>query len=161
MVQRTIESEVERIRNGEVKIASARIDIPDSGEETFIVDVPEDKVAALISTQRANESTVLVDRYEDVTIDTSGTEFHVRNKKSGQSSTSNVTFEYGGTYTLSNKNGEGILPAGIGQQSTGIIGPSERSIVDAGDTVAVVLDNTSTQINTVGIEVEFIERNDT
>lgn len=159
MTQRTIDYKAEEVRNGRGKTASIRLSIESGGTETVVVqNNGNDKLLPIIGTSLTTPGDIHLDYYNDVTVNTSGTDLFVRNNRSGQPDSTPFTFETGGDYTVSSKNGEGYIPGGSNKNSAGVIGSEERSIVSSGDATAVEIENVTNSTITVLIQIDFIDR---
>lgn len=159
MTQRTISYKAEEVRNGRGKTASKRITIVSGGTETVVVqNNGNDNILPIIGTSITTPGDINLDYYDDVTVNTNGTEFLVRNNRSGQPDSTPFTFETGGDYTVSSKNGEGYIPGGSNKNAAGLIGAEERTIVSSGDATAVEIENITNSDITVLIQIDFIDR---
>lgn len=158
MTQRTVPFEAQEIDNGKGKIASAVFTIASGGgSQTVVVQNNEDTPLALEASSVRTNTEIFLDYYNGATIDTSGTDMNIRNLCVGQDNTTNFVFEYGGSYTLGTQDGATFLPGGSQKNTSGIIGPDERTVIGPGETTAVVIRNESNNEATVSYAVFFLD----
>jgi len=159
MTTRIEENIVQDIAEGNAKYASARVQIPSGDTEDFVIRAPdiEGKKVSLLSIAFRVSAAMNFDSYQGTEIDTNGTEMNIANFKTGSPNTSDIIFEYGGTYSNDEVAVESYLPGGRGQQAVGTMVEGLRHIVRNGEGMRFQLENLSTDTGTVGIIISFIE----
>lgn len=163
MVQRTEKELKQQIEEGNIKEASARITIPKGGTENFVIKTPVDENVKLsiLSYTITNTATVNLDFYDNVTIDTPGTDMLINNSKTTGNVTDStpLTFEYGGTYSGGSLKGENLIPAGAKAKATGARTTDIRRIVSNGSTVRYEFTNTDdSNSQDVAVKIVFFEK---
>lgn len=152
---------VERIESGNIKEASARVEVGAGGTESFVVKSPSatDEKTSVLAFTISNTATFTLDFYENVNIDTNGTDMYVTNSKTSEPSSTNQVFEYGGSYSDGTKTGEDLFAAGTKNQSSGAKTNDIRRVVSNDDAVRYEFTNQDgSKSQFIGIKIIFFEK---
>lgn len=152
---------VQDIEEGKIFDASARIELGAGATESFVIQAPSDVDVkpSILAFTISNEATLALDFYEDVSIDSSGTAMNIVNSKSGASNSTDLVFEYGGSYSGGSKVAEDLFPAGTKNQSSGSKANDIRRIVSSGDAVRYEFTNQDgSNSQFIGLKVIFLEQ---
>lgn len=152
---------IQNIEEGKIKEASARITLPAGGSEEFVVRSPSaaDEKTSILSLTISNTASLTLDVFEDITINSEGTDLFIANSKTGSSSATNQVFAYGGDYTVGTKAAEDLFAAGTKNASSGAKSNDIRRIVSNGDTVRYEftnLDGSNSQ--EMAVRIVFLEK---
>jgi len=161
MVQRTEERIVQKIEEGKVFDASARVTLSAGGTENFVIKNPSDSglIASVLAFTISNEATLSLDFYEGVSIDGNGTSMNIVNSKSDEPNSTEFVFEYGGSYSGGSKFAEDLFPAGTKNQSSGAKTNDIRRVVSSGDTVRYEFTNEDgSNSQQIGLKIIFFEK---
>jgi len=161
MTTRIEQQIVQQIEEGNIYDASARIELGAGATESFVIKAPADVDVkpSILAFTITNEATLSLDFYEGVTIDSNGTSMEVANSKSGASNSTDIVFEYGGSYSGGSKVAEDLFAAGTKNQSSGAKTNDIRRIVSSGDAVRYEFtneDGSNSQL--IGLKIIFFEK---
>lgn len=143
MVQRVEPATFKNIEEGEVKYATKRVDVPADGTEQFVVKSPSanDVRANIISLSLRTGAAFTVDYKKDFSIDTAGTDMKIANARTDENDTTNMTFEYGGSYSGGNVVAESLIPGSTENKGAGTSVENIEIIVSNDDELMLEVTN--------------------
>lgn len=161
MVQRTTPRITQEIRGGNAKVASQYVTIPSGETEFFLIEAPDSDVRAeVLDVSVSVGGACLVESADGVTVDSRGSPMNVSNLKTSENDSSNITFEYGGSYSNVSYDFEEYLPGGDRiSTATGSKGTGRRIIVSSNDTFLMRLTNLNSQSSVdLSVDITFVEK---
>lgn len=150
------------IEEEEVRYATARVDVPASGTEQFVIDSPAgvDKKAQIISLGFRVGSAFTIDYKTGFSIDTSGTDFFIANANTAGPDSSDLTFEYGGSYSGGTKIAESFVPGATANKGAGTSLEDIELIVENNTELMIEVTNQNTSSSAfMALVFVFAERN--
>ena len=151
------------IEQGKAFSSSKRVSIESDSSEYFYFENPQgnDKTAYIATVVIGGKAEGDIDIYENVTVTDKGTPMKIRNLNLGSSNVATCKTYYGGSFsnlTEDNLAHQTVLPGGSKIRALGYLSEvGEAVVIPPGESMLIVLTNTSTDTSKYSIEIMWYE----